>query len=188
MAGSISATSLAGVAAAAGVASAGMGAMGAIQAGQAKSAAASYNADIANKNATIATQNANWASQSGAVQADQQSMKTRAQVGAIKGAQAANNVDVNSGSNLDVQSSAQQLGELSALTIKSNAAKEAYGYQTQSWSDTAQANLDQADAAASSEAGYVGGATSLIGGVASAGSGWANYQALGGMNTTPKTS
>lgn len=55
-------------------------------------------------------------------------------MGAIKAAEAAGNVDVNSGSAVDVQSSAAALGELNAITIRGNAAKEAYGYETQSTS------------------------------------------------------
>ncbi len=58
-------------------------------------------------------------------------MKTRGQVGAIEASQAASNITVGSGSAVDVRSSAAEMGELDALTIRSNAEKQAYGYQTQ---------------------------------------------------------
>lgn len=45
---------------------------------------------------------------------------------------AAQGVDVNRGSAVDVQADAAYLGELDALTIRNNAAKEAWGFRTQS--------------------------------------------------------
>jgi hypothetical protein len=153
-------------------------AVGALQQGEAESQAASYNAQVQRQNAQIEQQNANWAGQAGEVQAAAQEQKTRSQVGAIKAAEAANNLDVNSGSAVDVRSSAAQLGELSALNIRSNAAKQAYGYETQSWNAQAQANLDQADAAYARQAGEIGAAGDLLGGI---GGGWTSYLTTKGL-------
>lgn len=152
-----------------------IGGIGALQSGNAQSAASKYNAQIAAENSTIAQQNATWAGEAGEQQAGEASQKTRATVGAIQAAQAANNVDVNSGSAVDVRSTAAQLGELSAINIRSNAARSAYGYQTASTSQTAQSELDTYNAGQESLAGETGAATSLLGGAGNAGLNYAKY-------------
>lgn len=162
------------------VASGVVGAVGAIASANAQSAAAKYNAEVAQQNAKIAQQNAAWAGQAGEQQAAVEQQKTRARVGAIVSSEAANNIDVNSGSAVDVRSSASELGELSALTIRSNAAKEAYGDVTQSWSQQAQANLDKQNAAAAESAGMIGATSSLLGGVEQGANEWRLWNAQNG--------
>ncbi len=53
---------------------------------------------------------------------------TEAVIGSQRVSLATQGVDVNKGSSLDVQADAAYLGELDALTVRNNAAKEAYGY------------------------------------------------------------
>ena len=163
---------------AAGVASAGVGAYGSISSGIAQSNQAKAEAQVAANNATIAQQNAVRASQSGEQQAAESEQKTRAQVGAIKAAQAANGTDVNSGTNVDVRSSAAAQGELNALTIRSNAARTAYGYQTQSQSYQTQSNLDNSQASNAAISGGINGASTLLSGAGKA----AQYIGGSGMN------
>jgi hypothetical protein len=162
---------------------AGVGAYGAIESGEAASASASYQAQVAANDAQIADQNAQYATAAGNAQASQQQLKTAAQIGAIRAAQAANGLDVNSGSDLDVQSSAKELGELDTLTIQNNAARQAYGYETQSMSYTAQSGLDTAQSGQALTAGTIGGVGSILGGVSSVGSQYMNYQLLGALNS-----
>lgn len=175
MSGGISASTVAIASLATAAVSAGVGAYGAISSANAASASASYNAQVAAENQQIATQNATLAGQAGEAQAAQQQQKTRAEVGAIKTSQAAGNIDVNSGSALDVQSSAASLGELNAITIRSNAAKEAYGYETQSTSFENQAQLDAAQSSSDMTAGEIGAGSTLLGGLGSAGSSYAKF-------------
>lgn len=151
------------------VAAIGAQALGSIAQGKQQAASDKYNAQVAENNAKIATQNATLAGQEGAANAAIEQQKTRATVGAIKSAQAANNVDVNTRSAVDVRSSAAELGELNAITIRSNAAKQAYGFQTQAASDTAQAQLDREQAKYAKEAGYVKAGTTVLGEAATAG-------------------
>lgn len=115
---------------------AGMGIMGQVGANQAGQAQAAYQAQVAKNNATIARYNqqmaeydASIAAQKGEAAATAQGLKDSANFGAIKAGQAASGVDVNSGSAVDVQSSAAALGELNSMTIKSDSAREAYGYR-----------------------------------------------------------
>lgn len=152
-----------------------VGGIGAITSGNASAASSRYNAQIAEENATIAKQNATWAGEAGAEQAGQASQKTRAEVGAIKAAQAANNVDVNSGSALDVRSTAAELGQLSAINIRSNAARSAYGYQTKAASEESQSQLDTFSGEQSSLAGEVGAGSTILGGAANAGLNYSKY-------------
>ena len=142
-----------------------IGGFGAIQQGRAASASANYNAQVAANNAKIAQQNATWAGQAGEAQAAASEAKTRAAVGATQAAQGASGVDVNSGSASDVRASQAEIGMLDALTIRSNAARQAYGYQTQSASDTAQSKLDKSQAKNDSTAGLIGGGATLLGGL-----------------------
>ena len=180
MSGSISATTLAYAGLAASVAGAGVGAVGAIQSSEAASSAAKYNAQIAANNATIATQNAQYAGAAGVAQAEQAGLKTRAEVGSSMANEAASGVDVTKGSALDVRSSAQQLGELNAITIRSNAARTAYGYTTAAASDTAQSEMDKATAQNDITSGYLTSGTTALGGIGSAASNYAEFTSAGG--------
>ena len=173
--------SLAATALVAGVVGAATSAYGAMESAQAQSNAANYNAQLAAENAKVQQQNASMAGLAGEEQASIQEQKTRGQVGAIMAAQAADNIDVNSGSAVDVRSSAAAQGELSALTIRSDAAKQAYGYQVQGVNDNAQATLDRAQASNDMTAGEIGAAGDLISGVGSAGSNWEKFNNMGAL-------
>jgi hypothetical protein len=158
------------------------GTLGALQAGQASAASAKYNAAVANVNAEQAKRNSELASQAGMEQAAMQERKTRAEVGAIRANQAAAGIDVNSGSALDVRSSAAELGELDALTVRSNATKEAYGYQTQESSFKSQAGLDTTEASNDLTAGYTNAASTFLGAAGTGASNFAKYQLQGGFS------
>ncbi len=140
-------------------------AIGAVSQSKAASASAKYNAQVQANNATIAQNNATLAGQEGAANAAIEQQKTRANVGAIKAAQSANGVDVNSKSSLDVRSSAAQLGELNAITIRSNAARDAYRYQTAASGSTAQSELNKSEAKSDTAAGYIDAGSTILGGV-----------------------
>ena len=158
-----------------------VGAAGSLESGAAQSAAATYQAQLAASNEKIAQQNATQAEATGSAQVEQEGIKTKAEVGAIKAAQAASNIDVNSGSALDVRSSAAALGQLDALTIRSNAEKTAYGYETQASQFAGQESLEQATAQQAQLAGGIGAFSSILGaasGVSNQYSRWA--QAAGG--------
>lgn len=120
---------------------AGAGAVGNLVEGFAGGQAADFQAQIARNNAEIARYNAQSATEVGNAQAFNSMLKTRAQVGYTKAAQAASGIDVNSGSAVDVQASERMLGMLDALTIRSNAARAAYGYQAEAGNKMAEAKM-----------------------------------------------
>lgn len=177
MSGSVSATTLAYVGLAASAAGAVTGAVGSAQSGNAAAAAANYNSEIQANNAKLATQQAQWAGQAGEAQAGAEAQKTKATVGAIQAAQAANGISVNSGSAVDVRSSASELGQLSAINIRSTAARQSYGLETQASSDTAQSQLDKFQGEQSQIAGDVGAGGDIISGAGSAASNYSKFLA-----------
>lgn len=124
----------------------GIQAVGTIFSGIAQGGAANYQAQVAKNNATIANQNAVYATQAGSEQSQITSLKAASTAGQIKAAQGANNIDIGSGSAVKVQESQKETGELDTLTAMNNAALQAYGYQSQALSDTAQAGLYSAEA------------------------------------------
>lgn len=160
--------------------SAATGAVGAATSGAAARQAAQYNAQIAGINQQVSEQNAIQATQAGEQQAGMSQQKTRATVGAIKAGQAASGVDINSGSAVDVRSSAAQLGELDAINIRANAARTAYGYGNQAAGFGAQAQLDKLTGENAGVAGDIGAATTFLGGAGNAALNWQKWNLSSG--------
>lgn len=116
-------------------------AFGAMQQQQSQQAMANYQAQVARNNAVIAQQNATYSRQAAAAQVQREYEKTANVVGGIRAAQASNGLDVNFGSNLDVQSSAEMLGQLNALTVRDKGEYQARAYENQARGATDQAGL-----------------------------------------------
>lgn len=143
----------------------GIGAIGAIQQGVAASRADKYNAQIAEQNASLAKQNADLAGGIGEQDVGLAGIKTREQVGAIKAAQAGNGIDVNTGSAKAVQISQAETGLLNAMNIRSNAARQAYGFETQAVGFENEANIDRSKAKNDMTAGMMGGISKAVTGL-----------------------
>lgn len=146
--------------------SAAVGAAGSLQQGFAGRGAALYNAKIAEQNASLATQNAEWTGAEGEQKAGIAGLQTRATVGAQKAGQAGNNVDVNSGSAAAVRQGTTEAGMLNQMNIRSNAARQAYGFEVQSAGDMAQSRLDKSQAGNDVTAGFTNALTSGLKGAA----------------------
>ncbi len=167
------------IALAASLGSAAISGIGAIQQGNAASASAGYNAQIAANNAKIAKQNAGFAGAEGEYNVGAQGARTAAQVGTTLANQGASGIDVNSGSAVSVRESEAKVGMLNALNIRSEAARKAYGYQTEGVSDTAQSQLDKSQAASAKTGGYLSAAGTVLGGVGNAGLNYGKFMAGG---------
>lgn len=159
-----------------GAVGAGVSAYGTYEKGQADSAAATYQSQVAANNAAIDRQNIALTEASGAAKEATQGMKTAAAVGSIKAGQGASGIDVNTGSAANVRSAAGKLGALDALTIRSNTAREAYGYEVQETSDTANSQLLQSEASQAKTAGDIGALGTFLTGASSVGSKYAGLQ------------
>lgn len=142
-----------------------MGGVSAIQQGQAQAAAMNYNAQVAEMNATLADRAAKDALRRGAAEEQQKRMEISALQGRQRAAMAANGVDLTFGSPLDTLVDTAVMGELDALTIRRNAAREAYDYETQGVNYRADAGLSRVNAKAARTGGYLSaGGTVLAGG------------------------
>ena len=166
------------------VAAVAVAAYSAYSSASAQGAAAHYQSQVAANNATIAQQNANYAIAAGEEKAQMTSMQNAARIGQIKAAIGANNIDVNSGSAADVQTSQREIGKLDEETTMNNALLQAYGYQVQGTGFTAQAGLDTATAgqAPVAEAGGISG--SLLSGAKAIPASWLG-SGIGGSGGSP---
>lgn len=118
------------------------GAQGKLQTGRANSMASYYQAAVAANNAALANQAAGRATAAGIAKTQDVGLKGAANLGSIKTEQAANGVDVNSGSALNVQSSARRENQISTERTMQNAEEQAWGYRVQASNEMAQAALD----------------------------------------------
>lgn len=100
-------------------------------AGIAQRRAAESQANLSEYNAAVADLQAKDALQRGDIEANRFRQRTRVLIGEQRAGYAAGNVDVGYGSAVDVQADAAFLGELDALTVRTNAAREAWGYRVE---------------------------------------------------------
>jgi hypothetical protein len=116
---------------------------GALYSEIATSQAASYQSTVARNNAQIANANAQRAIAAGQQSAQDKSLQNAATLGALTTGLAANNIDTNTGSALDLEASQRARGQLDASTTLYNAQVQAYGYRTNAVSNEAESQLDQ---------------------------------------------
>lgn len=151
------------------------------KAGQAAEAAGNAQADVSESQAKVADFNAHVADlqaqdsvERGAEAENRFRDQIRGAIGAQRTGFAAGNIDVGFGSAVDVQGDAARLGELDALTIRTNAARESWGYQVQGFDYRQQARIDRKAGANQIIAGQVAAtasnfavASTLVGGTSS---------------------
>lgn len=159
-----------------GAVSTAMSAYGAQQQANAQAQAAQYQAQVALNNQKIAGQYAQQAIADGENKVAAKQEQTSQMIGAQRAAMAANGVQLDSGSPLRLQEDTAKLGNVDALTIRNNAAREAYGYQLQGVSYGQQAQLDEATASNAVTAGNLNMFSSIVGGASSIGSKWIDFK------------
>lgn len=138
-------------------------AVGTIAAGVAQKNALDYQAQVANNNAIIAAQNAQYTIEAGQSKAATESLKQAEIGGEIKAAQAANGIDVNTGSNKAVQISQRELGNLSTKQTLANAQLQQYGYLSQQTNFQAQSKLDTYEGSQALTGAELGAAGTALG-------------------------
>lgn len=145
-----------------------VGGVAQMQQANAQAAASQYNAQIAEMNAKLSDRRARDA----IIRGQEEEQRKRAEIAQLMGRQraamGANNVDISFGSPLDTLVDTAVMGELDALTIRRNAAREAYDFEVQAVNQRAQAGLDRMNASASRTGGILGAAGSVLGGGAKA--------------------
>lgn len=100
-----------------------------------------YLDKVSKVNAGISNAAADDALVRGSLAADEQRKQTQQVIGSQRAGYAAGNIDVNTGTAGQVQNDTAALGELDALTIMNNAAREAYGYRVQAIDQRQQGRL-----------------------------------------------
>jgi len=123
------------------------------RAGEKQQEAANSQAELSDFNAQVADLQATDAIARG----EQEEARFRTLIAGAIGSQrvgfAAANIDVGFGSAVDVQADAAMLGELDALTIKTNAKREAWGYQVQGEDLRRRGQIQRKEGSAMAEAG-----------------------------------
>lgn len=125
-------------------------AAGQIQQGIAGQQAGNYNAEVARQNAVHAVA-------AGQVKATNVGLKSAAEGGRIKAAQAANGINVNTGSAVQVQSDQRRAGAVDQTNTNNDALVQAYGYK-------AQGELEKFKGKTAMTQGILGAAGTLAGG------------------------
>lgn len=170
------------------VAGAGLKAYGAIQEGQAASDASNYNAAAAGFNAEQSRRNAELTSEAGAAKAAMVGRDTRAAFGSERARAAGSGLNPNTGSAADVQASTAELGHLDAMTIRSNATREAYGHQIEGLNYDNKATMDRWEGKQAKSASYIKAASSLLGSASDATMKYQEYKMAGGFGSSSGSS
>jgi hypothetical protein len=136
--------------------------------------AAESQAELSDYNASVADLQATDATQRGEEEANHYRQGVRTLVGEQRATFAASGVNVDFGSAGEVQQDSAFLGELDALTIRTNAAREAWGYKTQAYDFRKRADITRREGINAAEAGksaaragVIGAGTTLLGAGAS---------------------
>lgn len=156
-----------------------LSAFGTNKEGETTQQAYNYRAQVAKINADINRQNADWSRAKGETEALQYGMKAAQQRGAIRVAQAASGLDVNSGSNREVQRSQEKVKDVDLARIRANAAKVAYDYETKASMDENQASLDVMTGESAREASRIKATGSILGTVSTVASRWQQGRTTG---------
>lgn len=149
-------------------ASMGLSAIGAITNAFSQSAAykaqGDYESTIANTNAKLAQLQSKQTLEAGDIEASRKDLQTQQAVGSARAAQGASGIDVASGSSALVRNAIQSTGTQDELTIRSNAQKQAWGYQTEALEDTFKGQFAQQTASVESEQSLLNGGLKAISG------------------------
>jgi hypothetical protein len=130
----------------------------------------SYLAQQARQRQMIADQQANDAKQRGEVNVQRQRDITAQRIGTQRAALAAQGTDLE-GSPTDILGDTARSGEFDALTLRNNAAREAYGYQVQGAGFGADAAMRE-----SFQPSYLGAGASLLTGASSLADKWTKFK------------
>jgi len=157
----------------------GVSAMGQMQAGKAQAAQLNYQAAVGRNNAILAQRAADDARLRGEEAARREASKNKQLIGRQRAVLAANGQLVDQGSALDITDDTAQIGKLDELTIRSNAEREALGYEAQGMNFQAGSNLNSMGAANAQTAGFGSAFGTILSGAGSVASKWYQFDKAG---------
>jgi hypothetical protein len=123
------------------------------KAGEAQQRSAEAHAELEDFNAAVADLQAKDAVARGLVEEQRYRQQIDQVIGAQRVGFAAGNIDTGYGSAVDVQADAAYIGELDALTIRTNAAREAWGYRVEAADLRKRAEITRREGGQLAEAG-----------------------------------
>lgn len=145
-----------------------MGAIGQVQQANAQAAASKYNAQVAEMNAQISEKRAKSVIEAGKNEEQMKRQEVQRILGQQQAGLAANGVDLTFGSPLDTIVDTAVLGELDALTIRTNTYRQAYEARVDATNQRAGAELHRFEAKAAKTGGYLSAMGTVLGGVGKA--------------------
>lgn len=147
-----------------------------------------FQSKVANYNAQLAMQNEQASLTAGQNAEQLKRMQTGKEVGSEAAAQAAGGTDVGGGSNAEVRTATQTAGDFDALTIRYNAARSAYGYSQEAFSDMLQSKVAKQDAISGLIGGTLKAGGSFLSGASSLADKWTQYKTAGVFNVPTSSS
>lgn len=145
-----------------------IGLAGSMMQAQGQTQNAEFQSGMMGQNANFKLRTADETINAGNTSADWQRVRAGQAVGTQRSVQAANGIDVNSGSAAQLQDDTAMLGELDALTIQNNAAREAYGYRVQAKQDILNASQTVQNGKTAANGSILGGIGGAFGSFAGA--------------------
>ena len=158
--------------------------LGAKSSADSQSAMFTYQAGVARANQTIAAQNAKWETQSGEVEAQQAGLRAEDERSKSTVAAAAGNIDVTTGSPVQVGKSITEIGGENQAIVRANAAKRAFGATVEGFEQGAQANIYDAAAKNATSAGDIAELSSFVGGAGNVANKWLQMGPTFGTGTS----
>lgn len=159
-----------------------MGAFSTIQQGKAAEGQAKYQAKVAENNSKIARMQAEDALQRGQVEEQQHRRKVQQMLSTQRTAIAGSGFDLGDETSQDILGDTAMFGEFDALTIRDNAAREAWGFRNQANNYTAEAGMQRAAGANARRMSYISAGTDLLGGASKL-----SYQQGWGRSSSSRT-
>lgn len=159
-------------------------AMGSIQQGKAQAAQYKYQAAVDRNNKIISDRQYQDAIKRGEAAEEDVRRKTAQIISKQRTGFASNNIDLGSDVVFDTLSDSSMFGELDALTVRSNAAREAYGYQVQGMNYQASANNSLMAAKNAKSAAKTSAFSSVLSGASTLASNYADFSKSGAIGSS----
>lgn len=147
------------------VGSTALGVAGSLMEGRAQSQMYNYRAQVAMNNAIMAERDIDRSLIAGQREESEIRMKTGQLVSSQKAAQAASGVDTEVGTAPFVRDITAAQGDMDALTMRFNAAQQAYNFKVEAANQRAESNMMKRAAKTAKLKSYIGAASALVGGM-----------------------
>lgn len=157
----------------------GISIFGALNKGAAESDMYMYKAQVAQYNSQIAERNAQYEISKGGIDAFNNDLKVRQQLGTGRANIGASGFDISSGSGAQLLESAHDIGRYNTLSIVSDAQRRGYNDRVKAWDYLTQEQMDKSSADNARTTGMLDATSSLLGSASSISDRWSRYQTAG---------